>query len=332
MILKRRNFLKYIAGFTTASSPLFSIFSLFVKKAAGRKIQKSIGKVVIVKRPEVFTSPGNVSPEVAYRMLSDGICRLTGHKTPASAWSSLFSPSEKIGIKVNALGGRRICTHTELTYAVVKHLTECGIPAQNIIIWDRLTRELKKAGYGIQRGGRSVRCFGTDDDYGFLPESSGSIGSCFSRILTRKCDAIISIPVLKDHDLAGVSLNLKNFYGAIHNPNKYHDNGCDPFIADLNCHPHIKNKLRLVIIDGLMGLYNGGPAFKPQWAWPYSGLLLSQDPVAVDLIGTEIIEKKRKSKGLPSLKQDGRFPVHIQTAAKKGLGTGDLKKIEKIII
>ena len=330
MALKRRDFLKYIASFTTASSPLFSTFPLFEKKAGGKKTQKAIGRVVIVKRPDVFTSPGVVSREVAYRMLSDSICRLTGHKTPSEAWSSLFSPSERIGIKINALGGKRICTHPDLTYAVAEHLTECGIPAQNIIIWDRLTKELEKAGYKIQRGGRSVRCFGTDNDYGFSPEFSGSIGSCFSRILTRKCDAIISISVLKDHDLAGVSLNLKNFYGAIHNPNKYHDNGCDPFIADLNCHHHIKNKLRLVIIDGLMGQYNGGPAFKPQWAWPYSGLLLSQDPVAADLVGTEIIEKQRKSKGLPSLEQVGRFPVHIQTSAKKGLGTGDLKKIKRL--
>ena len=332
MSLKRRDFLKCIAGFTTVSYPVFSTFSLFDQKAGKTKIQKVTGRVVVVKRPDVFTSPGVVSSEMVYRMLADGICRLTGHKTPKEAWSSLFSSSEKVGIKINALGGKRICTHPELTYAVTEHLIKSGIPAQNIIIWDRLTKELKKAGYKIHKGSGSVRCYGTDNDYGFSPEFSGSIGSCFSRILTRRCDAVISIPVLKDHDLAGVSLNLKNFYGAIHNPNKYHDNGCDPFIADLNCHPHIRNKLRLVITDGLMAQYNGGPAFKPQWAWPYSGLIMSQDPVAADLIGTEIIEEQRKSKGLPSLERYGRYPVHIQTSAKKGLGTGDLNKIEKIII
>jgi uncharacterized protein (DUF362 family) len=277
-------------------------------------------------------SPGIVSSEVAFSMLSDGICQLTGCNIPKEAWLSLFSPSQKIGIKINALGGRSICTHPEVTYAVTRHLTESGIPTHNILIWDRLTNELKKAGYAIQNTGSSVQCFGTDNDYEFSPEFSGSIGSCFSRILSRKCDVVISISVLKDHDLAGVSLTLKNFYGAIHNPNKYHDNGCDPFIADLNNHPHIKNKLRLSIIDGLTGQYNGGPGFKPQWTWSYSGLLLSQDPVAADCIGVDIIENQRAKNGLPTLKDVGRPPVHIQTAAQRGLGTVDMQKIEKIVI
>jgi len=240
--------------------------------------------------------------------------------------------AEKIGIKINSLGGKKICTLTELAYAVAEHLEKISVPAHNIIIWDRLTRELERAGYRIQKGGRSVQCFGTDNEYGRTPEFSGTIGSCFSRILTHKCDAVISIPVLKDHDLSGVSLNLKNFYGAIHNPNKYHDNGCDPFIGDLNCHPHIKDKLRLVIIDGLTGQYNGGPAFKHQWSWPYSGLIMSLDPVAADFVGAEIIEKKRKSERLPSLKQTGRYPVHIQTASAKGLGSGDLNKVTRIVL
>ena len=39
--------------------------------------------------------------------------------------------------------------------------------------------------------------------------------------------------VVKDHDLAGVSAGLKNWYGVIHNPNKYHDSCCDPYVADV---------------------------------------------------------------------------------------------------
>jgi uncharacterized protein (DUF362 family) len=332
MAFNRRDFFKYLAGLTIAPPGLFSTSALFGKKIPLKKIEGAFGRVVIVKRPEVFKSPGIVSSEVIYQMLGNSICRLTGRKTPSQAWSSLFSSSERIGIKINALGGRRICTHPEVVYAVTKHLTESGIPSGNIIIWDRLTSELKKGGYKIQNGGGSVQCFGTDSDYELSPEFYGSIGSCFSRILTRKCDALISIPVLKDHDLSGVSLSLKNFYGSIHNPNKYHDNGCDPFIADVNSHPHIKNKLRLVIIDGLTAQCNGGPAFKPQWSWPYSGLVLSQDPVAADRVGTDIIENQRKIEGLSPLKQTGRAPIHIQTAAKNGLGVGDLQQIEKIVI
>ncbi len=331
MSIKRRDFLKYIGGLT-ASAPWFSAFSLFDVQSVKKPLPNTSHRVVINRNPEIFSASGSISPAILDRMLSDCIRRLTGHQTSKAAWLSLFAPADRIGIKVNSLGGRNISTHHELAYAVAHQLTACGIPARNIIIWDRLTRELSKAGYTITKQGSFVRCFGTDNDYEFRPEISGSIGSCFSKILTRKCNAIISIPVLKDHDLAGVSLNLKNFYGAIHNPNKYHDNGCDPFIADLNTHAHIKNKMRLVIIDALTAQCHGGPAFRPQWSWPYGGIIASRDPVAADLVGTRILEKQRRFKGLPTLQKEGRYPKHIHTAAQQGLGIADIDKIEKIFI
>ena len=53
------------------------------------------------------------------------------------------------------------------------------------------------------------------------------------------------MPLLKDHDGAGVSIALKNMYGVIHNPNKYHPNGCNPYVADVNMLPDIRTKMRL---------------------------------------------------------------------------------------
>lgn len=332
MDITRRDFLKSTAGFTVASSTFLSAASFVSNNSLHTGRTAIPGRVVIVKRPSVFTTQETVFSDILYTMLNDGICGLTRHKNSRDAWLSLFSISETIGIKINSLGGKKICTHPDLAYAVARQLINCGIPSHNIIIWDRLSTELEKAGYAINKSTGSIKCFGTDNEYESTIEFSGSIGSCFSSILTRQCDALINIPVLKDHDLSGVSLSLKSFYGAIHNPNKYHDNGCNPFIADLNNHPYIKNKLRLIIIDGLTAQYNGGPAFKPQWTWPYRGLLFSQDPVAVDFTGTYIIEEQRKLKGLPSLLDSGRYPHYIETAAKIGLGIGNLNKIDKIVL
>ena len=139
--------------------------------------------------------------------------------------------------------------------------------------------------------------------------------------------APINVPVLKDHDPAGVSIGLKNFYGAIHNPNKYHDNNYT-IHCYLNIHPYINDKLRLIACDALTLLYQGGPANNPQHAIDYCGLLVSQDPVALDRIGVNLIEEARKEKGLPTLKEAGREPIHVATAAQRGLGTDDLKGIE----
>jgi len=327
----RRTFLLSAAALTAATSSPFSSFASFLtdKKTEKRLSDKS-GHVVIVQRPEALKDAATVIYDSVYQMLGDGMCRLTGLQKPSDAWSSLFQPSAKIGIKVNAMGGPRICTHAVLAYAVARHLIAAGLPAANIIIWDRLSTELAKAGYTVQNADTGIKCYGTDASYEASIETSGSVGSCFSTIIARQCDALINIPVLKDHELSGVSLGLKNFYGAIHNPNKYHDNGCDPYIADLNCHPYIRNKLCLTIIDALTAQYQGGPAYRQQWNWPYAGLIFSHDPVAADRIGAQIIDQQRIKCGLPLLTDAGRDPVHIQTAAKRGLGNGDFSSIQKI--
>jgi hypothetical protein len=78
--------------------------------------------------------------------------------------------------------------------------------------------------------------------------------------------------------------------------------------------------------------YQGGPAYKPQWSRTYSTLLLSRDPVALDRIATMLIDDKRKDQGLPTLKDAAREPIHIATAARKGLGTDDLNSIELVTL
>jgi len=339
--MNRRLFLKYItflsgclAGSSSlpvglwGSDPVKPSKNNAVRKHAflGKAREKS--RVVQIRNSALLDSNRQVNPAIAQGMINKGMLHLTGEPTPEQAWKSLFTSNDMVGIKVNALGGRQIATHPEVVEAVVSGLKSAGVPEKNIIVWDRLTRELSSAGYSINTSNQGVRCFGTDTGYDPYPEIIGSVGSCFSTIISSQCTALINIPVLKDHDLAGVSLSLKNFYGAIHNPNKYHDNNCDPYVADLNTHPYIKDKLRLVICDAVTMLYHGGPAYKPQWAVDYCAVVLSRDPVAIDRIGAGLIEENRKEKNLPSLKEAGREPLHIATAARKGLGTDDPASIE----
>jgi uncharacterized protein (DUF362 family) len=138
-----------------------------------------------------------------------------------------------------------------------------------------------------------------------------------SRILTKLTTAQINMPIVKDHGLSGVTSAMKNYFGAIHNPNKYHMDNCNPFIADLNAIPAIRNKSKLIIADALKIQYNGGPSYKPQWIYYYNGILMGRDPVAIDYISYKIIENIRKKRGMPSLKEEKREPVYIETAAKK---------------
>jgi uncharacterized protein (DUF362 family) len=249
---------------------------------------------------------------------------------PAEPWKKLVRPGEKVGIKVNALGGRGLSSNLQLIEAICQRLQEAGIRAGDIVIWDRDTDEMEHTGYRISTAAGRVQCFGTDR-VGYEDElvSYGSVGSRLSKILTERCDALINVPVLKDHDGAGVTIALKNMYGVIHNPNKYHPNGCNPYVADLNMLPAIRTRIRLNICDATTACFEGGPGFKPQYSWKENAVIVSQDPVALDHSGWRIIESKRAEMKLKTLEADSRAPRYIATAAdaQHRLGTNDPQRI-----
>ena len=130
--------------------------------------------------------------------------------------------------------------------------------------------------------------------------------------------------------MAGLGVGMKNFYGAIHNPNKYHENLCNPYVADVNASPLIRDRLRLIILDALNGQFDGGPTIRPHRMWEENALLVSRDPVALDRIAWDMIDAKRAAAGLKSLTEDGREPLWLATANSYGLGENDPARIEVI--
>ncbi len=288
---------------------------------------------VVIARDEALTH-GQVSErgDLLRKLLDASMQKLTGAADAATAWRTLFTPRDRIGIKVNTLG---LSTQPAVAGAIAAGLGAAGIPPKNVLIWDRFDVELAEAGYRLSNSGSGVRCHGTDateagSGYQRDIESSGQIGSCFSRIVAEHVDTLICVPVLKDHNLAGVSLGMKNFYGAIHNPNKYHDNNCDPYVVDVVSHRLIRPKWKLTIVDATRAQYHGGPTRHPGFAWAYGGIIVSNDFVAADAVAADLLEAERKAKGLASLSEEKRPPKHILTASARGLGQADLKKIERI--
>jgi uncharacterized protein (DUF362 family) len=247
-----------------------------------------------------------------------------------SALRRLFSPSDTVGIKVNCLGGPRLSTRSGLVEALVEELVEAGVDRGRIIVFERSSRELEGAGFRIRRTGGPYRCFGIDNDYESRPTISGEIGSCFARLVSETCSALISFGVVKDHDLAGVSASLKNWYGVIHNPNKYHDSNCDPYVADVVRHPFVGAKLRLTLLDGVSAQCQGGPAYFAGGSFDLGRVAASTDPVAADLWAWRVIEDERARRGMRSLEDERRRPAFIATAAGYDLGVGDPAKLEEV--
>lgn len=323
----RRDFLRQCATGTAALCAAGKIPLLGATKQASAGTRS---RVVIARDPQLRRSGVTVDSRRILSLLDWAMQGLFNLDHPAEPWKKLVRSGEKVGLKVNALGGKGLSTNVTLVEAICERLQEAGIGANDIVIWDRDTDELEHVGFRSSTSGPRVQCFGTDR-VGFEEElvTYGSVGSRLSKILTQRCDVLINVPVLKDHDGAGVTIALKNMYGVIHNPNKYHPSGCDPYVADVNMLPEIRQKMRLTICDATTACYEGGPGYKPEYSWRNNALMVSQDPVALDYTGWQIIERKRAEKGLKTLEADGRMPRYIATAAdaQHRLGTNDPRRI-----
>lgn len=273
---------------------------------------------------------GKLDKSTAVSAMDAVLKAATGADSSRAAVRRLFSSTDVVGIKLNCLAGRRMSPRPIVVQALVRRLIDGGVAPERIILFERSSRELEKAGFEIRRTGDGPRCFGIDNDYDRRPSESGEIGSCFARLVSTTCTALISFGVVKDHDLAGVSAGMKNWYGVIHNPNKYHDHQCDPYVADVVRHPFIRDKLRLTVLDGVIAQCHGGPAYRASGEFNLGKLAASTDPVAADVWAWKVIDAERKRRGMPSLEEADRPPRFVATAARYGLGMGDRDKIVEV--
>jgi uncharacterized protein (DUF362 family) len=277
-------------------------------------------------------------------MMNEGMFLLTGKKTVADAWQVFFTPDDIVGIKVNPIGGIKLSTRPEVVHSIILGLKAAGVKENNIIIWDRFSYHLITAGYPLNQGNTGVRCYGTeptagydkeiyyesfDDDYRLRKDHGAR--SLFSNIVSQHVTAVVNVPVMKDHGIAGATICLKNLaFGAVNNTQRFHPAPyfCDPASAEICAHPVLKDKTRLHIVDALQACFEGGPASMKTWTmWNDERLFFGTDPVAIDRIGLEIIDKKRKENNYMPVSQKAKY---IATAGKIGLGVYDSNSIDLV--
>jgi uncharacterized protein (DUF362 family) len=323
----RREFLKVMA----AGAAIIGADSKFGLGAAKTTRTRAIGKskVVIVRDNQLRTPGAGPDPTRVAAMLDHAMQTYAGSRNPVDPWKRIVQPGQVVGLKVNTIAGKGLSTNIALVEAICARLQQAGIRAGDIIVWDRTDHELQRAGYTISTDPASVRCFGSDS-VGYEEEqlSFGMVDTQVSKILTQ-CDVVINVPILKHHGGAGVTMAMKNMYGVIKNPNAQHGGGCNPYVADLNAIPEIRDKLRFIVGDVVTSQYQGGPGFNPAYTWNYDGLMVGEDRVAIDYTGWQILRRKRAEMGLPTLEEAGTPPLYIETAANQHhrLGTNDPGRI-----
>ena len=123
----------WLAGFQARAADLFSLHS---SNAASR--------VVIVENTNAIV---NFQPDenVLQTMVNLAVTNFTGKATAADAWRSLVSTQDVVGIKVFSAAGELSGTRPIVVAAVIHGLLDAGLPATNIIIWDKHADDLRAA-------------------------------------------------------------------------------------------------------------------------------------------------------------------------------------------
>jgi len=322
------------------------------------------GRVVSVRDDKSIVS-GAYQAEPVRQMMRRGMTELTGAGDVTAAWKQFVEPGDIVGIKVNPVGAPHVISAPEVLREIISGLISAGLKPRDIVVYDRYRAQFLKAGFDKWlpekvRWTHAVEDYediqlgieGYDRDHfmemsltqpGQDPTAPEHRRSYASRFITKDVSKLINLCVLKDHQSAGVTLALKNLsHGLVNNVARSHSsytlNACGAFIPAVVQMPVIRNKSILHIMDGIKGLYHGGPGARPQFVWEHKTMYFATDPVALDHVGLRVIDDKRVSVGKKKLVDDmpdqfSRFthrqPEHVEIAGALGLGEWKWEKITR---
>ncbi len=259
---------------------------------ASAKEKKSAprSKIVLVRENSVVGEDGSLDGNMLHTMLNRAVVELFDVDSPSEAWKRVVSPDDVVGIKSNVW--THLPTPPALEEAIRSEVIGVGVKAENVAV----------------------------DDRGVLENP-----------VFQRATALINTRPLRVHNWSGLGTCLKNLIMFVPRPPEYHADSCAPLGALWKL-PELEGKVKLNILVMLTPQFHGvGPhSFSKEYIWPYGGLIVGIDPVAVDATGARIIQAKR------DLYFGESRPIsppahHIEIAGSRyGLGVSDPDAIDLV--
>lgn len=262
-------------------------------------------------------------PDVIQSMVDRAITNLTGQATVSAAWSSLVSPQNIVGLKVLSSPGPNSGTRRDVVTAIVKDLLAAGVPPRHIIVWDRHSVELRLAGFYELERAFGIRVMGSveagydpkmfyetallgtlmysDLDFGKTGPGLGR-KSHVSKLLTGEMTKIINITPLLHHNIVGVSGNLFSLaLGSVDNTARFEGNAEDlaRAVPEIYALPALGDRVVLNVVDALICQYQGQQQGLLHYSAVLNQLRFSRDPVALDVLSLQEINRQRELADVP---------------------------------
>ncbi len=297
-------------------------------------------------------------------MIAQGMRSLTGDADVRDSWARFFNPTDVVGIKVNCSGAPRIMSTPEVVGEIVRNLGLVGLRPDQIWIYERFQNQVDSVHYDryVPAG---VHIWTAEHDRGSIAGYDPDVyvevdffgeddtRSNMAHVVTEHLTKIINVPNMKDHGAAGVTGCLKNIaYGSFSNVARSHSGfktNTYSFIGTLATVEPLHSRTVLAVMDGLRGVWHGGPfSYNHKFRFYPKQMLFGTDPVAIDRLLLDVIDDKRKAEHAtsiwdrsmahikpgrdyddnPNIDRFIREPGHIECASTLGLGVYDIGKIQ----
>ncbi len=255
-----------------------------------REAQAESAAKVVLIRNAEVLEQPDKMQEILQSMLDEAVKTLLGTDSPLVAWRKLIKSSDVVGVKSNDWG--KLPTPKPMEAAIKRRLLDVGVKEENMSIADR----------------------GVMTNPVFL-----------------KATALVNVRPLRTHHWAGIGSCLKNYIQFVSDRPSYHPEACAS-LGSIWHLPAVQGKTRLNILSVLTPQFYGRGAnfFDTRYVWPYKGLIVGTDPVAVDAMGAHLLRVKR----IAFFGEDRALdvpPSHILVADKKyHLGVSDLNRIQLV--
>ena len=320
--ITRRSFVGGIAAFS-----ILGRWVPFQKKAAG---------VVVVR------GLGVDAPATTFRRAFDfGLGKLLGGDLE-KAWTHILVGGDPVSVKLDALSP--LATTSEgLAVALLESLFARRLNPWQVTVWEQRASNLKRLGLKLKTrqgrvrvvavervNSRGQRPRGYSDVVKYSPKWLGESPqpSRFASLLDPPPPTLINMPAAKHHPLVGVdgallSLALRSVDLSAR------------FLASAEtltravCEIWRRSPLAghtLTVMDATRLVYHGGPVGLPAWTEPEGVLILGTDPVAVDAVALDLIDRRRVAAHLPPCRDAGM--LLLERAEQMGLGNSKPRIVE----